>query len=370
MLYAVKKIIRLGRKSLAIFATTGLLLTLSPSHIYSDALTTASDTLETSQPSTEASHTIVFRNPTALSGTGGGGNDEIRLAFEADFTFGSLANTDVSVETGGTGGTPTWAAYTTGTIVVSTPNVTIPLGATDIASDTWIRITVGDSNKITNPSGSVCGTGDNSNICTIVASTTDGGGSPTYDAVNLRVAIVSGVTIKASVDTSLAFSIAGGSCDSGTVTSTSIDFSTVIPAVAETCTQTLTISTNAASGYTTTTLADTQLASGSENIDWFTGTNTTPAAWSSPAGVTPSVNTGFLGYHTNDGVLGTGTTTRFSSADTYAGWDTTTAYEVSYNDGPVTSEVTTITYQIEVNALQPTGNYSGTTITYVSTPIF
>ena len=338
--------------------------------ILSDALTNASDTLETSLPSTEAAHTIVFRNPTALSGTGGGGNDEIRLSFEADFSFGTLAAGDISVDTGGTGASPSWASYTTGVITVVSPLITIPLGSADITATTWVRVTVGDTNKVSNPSGSVCGAGNNSNICTIVASTTDGGGSPTYDSLNLRVAIVSGVTITANLDTSLSFAIAGGICDSGSVTATSVDFGTVIPSTAEACTQTLTVTTNAAGGYTTTTIANAQLTSGTDNIDWFTGTNDTPAAWSSPAGGTPNVNTGFLGYHTNDGVLGTGNTTRFSAADTYAGWDTTTAYEIAYSDGPVTSEAITMTYKIEANALQPTGNYSGTTITYVSTPIF
>lgn len=341
--------------------------------ISADALTTASDTLETSLPSTAAIHTVVFRNPTALSGTGGGGNDEIRLSFEADFDFDTIDAADISVDTGGVGGSPSWVDYTTGVISVADPLITIPLGVADIASTTWIRVIVGATgagNKIINPSGSVCGTGDDSNICTIAASTTDGGGAPTYDSVNLRVAIVSGVTITANIDTSLAFSIAGGACDSGTVTATSVDFGSIIPATAEDCTQTLTVTTNAAGGYTTTTLADAQLTSGANDIDWFTGDNTTPAAWASPAGGTPSVNTGFLGYHTNDGTLGTGTTTRFAAADTWAGWDTTTAYEIAYSDTPVTSEATTMTYRIEVNALQPTGNYSGTTITYVSTPIF
>lgn len=338
--------------------------------ILSAALTSASNTLETSLPSTEAVHTIVFRNPTALSGTGGGGNDEIRLAFEADFTFGSLAAGDVSVDVGGTGGTPSWGDYTTGSITVSSPNITIPLGNDDIASNTWIRVIVGSTNKITNPSGSVCGTGNDSNICTVDVSTTDGGGSPVYDSISLRVAIVSGVAITAQVDTSLAFSIAGGTCDSGSVSATSVNFQTLVPGTAEICTQTLTVSTNAAGGYTTTTIANDQLTSDSDNIDWFTGTNTTPSAWAAPAGGTPNIDTGFLGYHTNDGTLGTGTTTRFAAADTYAGWDTSTAYEIAYSGIPVTNEAITMTYKIEVNALQPTGNYSGTTITYVSTPIF
>lgn len=364
------------RRSL-LFVTASILISLGGLYLgplttktYADALTSASDTLETSLPSTESVHTFVFRNPTALSGTGGGGNDEIRLSFEADFSFGTLAAGDISVETGGTTGTPSWSAYTAGTPTIASPLVTIPLGAADIASNTWIRVTIGSTNKITNPSGAVCGTGNDSNICAIAVSTTDSGGSPTYDSLNFKVAIVSGVTITAQIDTTLSFAIGAGTCDSGTSTATSIDFATIIPGAAETCTQTLTVSTNAADGYTTTTIADAQLASGTENIDWFTGTNATPTSWAAPTGGTPSVDTGFLGYHTNDGVLGTGTTTRFASADTYAGWDTATAYEVSYNDTPVTSEVTTITYQIEVNALQPTGNYSGTTITYVATPIF
>lgn len=358
------------RISLATITVALLVFIALPNLVFSDSLTSASDTLETSQPSTESIHTFVFRNPTALAGTSGGGNDEIRLAFEADFTFGTLANTDVTVETGGTGATPTWVSYTPGTIVVSSPNITIPLGAADIAATSWIRIKVGATNKITNPSGAVCGAANDSNVCTIAVTTTDGGGSPTYDSINMRVAIVSGVTITAQIDTTLSFAIAAGTCDSGTVTASSIDFGALIPGSAETCTQTLTVSTNAKGGYTTTTIADAQLTSGTNNIDWFTGTNTSPTAWASPTGTTPNVNTGFLGYHTSDGVLGTGTTTRFSSADTYAGWDTTTSYEVAYGDGPVTSEVTTITYQIEVNTSQPTGNYSGTTITYIATPIF
>ena len=186
----------------------------------------------------------------------------------------------------------------------------------------------------------------------------------------MRVAIVSGVTVTAQIDTTLAFAIAGGSCDSGTVTAASVDFATLIPGTAETCTQTLTVSTNANSGYSTTTIANAQLTSGSNNIDWAAGSNATPGAWAAPTSTTPNTNTGFLGYHTNDAVLGTGTAARFAPADTYAAWDTANSLEVSYHDGPVTNEATTITYQIEVNTSQPTGNYSGTTITYVSTPIF
>jgi len=134
------------------------------------------------------------------------------------------------------------------------------------------------------------------------------------------------------------------------------------------------VTTNANNGYQITVKAtDPPLADGSNNIDFFTGTNGTPTTWSEPDGTAKSVNTGFFGYTTNDATLAIagGAVDRFTSngGDKWAGF-TTSADQAAYSATAIASEETTrIGWQIEVNGLQPPGSYTGT-ITMVVTPTY
>ncbi len=199
------------------------------------------------------------------------------------------------------------------------------------------------------------------------------------DAVAFAVLDSTSIAVSATVDPTLTFSIAavtsGGSVNGATAnittTTTTVPFSTLTSGSTKIGAHDITITTNATSGYTTTVKATASppLVSGSNNIDEFTGTNATPTTWSSPAGSSNSVNTGFFGYTTNDATLGTGTAARFTSGGPKWAGTTTAPLEVAYSATGASSETTRVGWQAEVNALQAAGAYTGTVI-LVTTPTY
>lgn len=178
--------------------------------------------------------------------------------------------------------------------------------------------------------------------------------------------VASATTSTASLTISFA-GIASGNTVAGetttvTATANAIPYGSLVintPAVAV---HRITVSTNAAAGYTTTLQSDGELRTQSSQIDPLTATNASPATW--PAGIT----TGRFGYHTTDSVLCTGSTNRFSSNDTYAKI-TTTPEEVVCSAGPVSNEQTSVVFKVEVGSLQPTGTYNNI-LTYITTAKF
>lgn len=199
------------------------------------------------------------------------------------------------------------------------------------------------------------------------------------DAVAFAILTTTSIAVSATVDPTLTFSVAavtsGGSVNSATTnvttTATTVPFGTLSSGSTKIGAHDITITTNATSGYTTTVKGTTNpvLVSGSNNIDEFTGTNATPTTWSSPAGSANSVNTGYFGYTTNDATLGTGTAARFTTGAPKWSGTTTSPLEVAYSATGVTSEVTRVGWQAEVNALQAAGAYTGTVI-LVTTPTY
>jgi hypothetical protein len=136
----------------------------------------------------------------------------------------------------------------------------------------------------------------------------------------------------------------------------------------------LTVSTNATNGYSVTvkTLDDPPLADMSNNIDNFTGTNSSPVTWSAPTSATANVNTGYFGYTTEDSSLSAAAADRFTSSggNKWSGFTTTPA-EVIYraNSTVGAGETTRLGWIAEVNSNQPAGEYRGTVI-LVATPTY
>lgn len=127
--------------------------------------------------------------------------------------------------------------------------------------------------------------------------------------------------------------------------------------------QTVTVSTNATGGYTTTVQEDGPLRTGvGDQIATVSGTNAAPAAFGT------GVTTGRFGYHSTDSSLCTGTTGRFSANDTYAALDLL-PYEIACNLGPVTNESTDIVYKLVVGNVQEAGNYQNI-VTYITTATY
>lgn len=186
----------------------------------------------------------------------------------------------------------------------------------------------------------------------------------------------SGYSLTASAITSapsLTVAIAGissgntiaGQTTTVTSTATSIGFGSLTigdgsPNIAA---QSVTVTTNATGGYTTTAAQNQNLTSAnSDTIGTVSGTNAAPAAFGT------GVTTGRFGYHSTDSSLCTGTSGRFSVDDTYAALDTS-PYEVACNTGPVTSEVTQLVYKLVIGTLQEAGDYQNT-VTYITTATY
>lgn len=176
-------------------------------------------------------------------------------------------------------------------------------------------------------------------------------------ATAATVAPIFSVTI---TGTSTGTTLAGITTNIST-TATSVAFSQLQPGSIKIGAQTITVTTNAAAGYTTTIMQDRDLSS--ENgaaISAVTASNASPAPWPS------LVTMGRFGYHTSDTSLCIGTAGRFSAADTFAA-ATSTPYEISCNSGPASAESTHVILKVEVGASQPAGNYANL-ITYIASP--
>jgi hypothetical protein len=199
--------------------------------------------------------------------------------------------------------------------------------------------------------------------------------------VAFAILTTTSIAVSASVDPTFTFTVAGvassqtvnGATTTITTGAATIPFSTLSDGTPAIGAHDVSVTTNAANGYTVTvkTLADPPLVSGSNNIDKFSGTNASPTTWSAPAGSAANTNTGYFGYTTNDGVLGTGTTDRFTSSggNKWAG-ATTSPLEVAYKAaGAATADTTRLGWEAEINELQPQGSYTGTVV-LVATPTY
>lgn len=154
-----------------------------------------------------------------------------------------------------------------------------------------------------------------------------------------------------------------GTTTNVTTTATTVPFGQLSVGSIKIGAQTVTVSTNAVTGYTTTITQDGALRkTNGTTIAAVSATNASPAAW--PLSITD----GRFGYHTTDSLLCTGTTNRFSINDTFAAL-TTTPTEIACNTGPVTNESTSLVFKVEVEGLQPPGDYQNV-ISYVTSALY
>lgn len=338
------------------------------SQVFAANLTSASVTISDSRPSqTSVTYTTGFTFP----GTTAIQCIRIQLATTASgsFTAPTGISTTSAVKGTITGGGLTNANWTLDNSVNGDLKLTAGAAQTPTATAATIPITT-----ITNPSGSGLTNGTFfGRINTYTGSDCSTG--PT-DTVVVSLAVTSGVVISAVVDPTLTFTVAGYTSavktsitpDSNcTSTATSVAFPpTMSIATTYYCAQRLTVSTNASLGYTVTargTVAGddmVNLINPAETITDHTGTNASPSGFGTP--------TEAFGYTTSDGTLGTGTTGRFSAADTFAGFSNT-ASEVAYSATPVANETTDIAYGFRFGALTGSGTYQ-TTLVYTATPLY
>jgi len=257
--------------------------------------------------------------------------------------------------------------------------ITLTVG-TPAAQGAGATVIVPVTGGITNPT--------TTNTTYYVRITTKDGSAVTIDGPNtvaFAILTSTSLAVSASVDPNLTFTIAGvnsgGTVNGATTTVTTaagtIPFGTLTAATPAIGAHDVTITTNAGSGYTVTASHSASAQAGfppltagsSNNIDAFTGTNTSPTAWSSPNGSTANTNTGFFGYTTEDSSLCTGSANRFTTVTNVWAGTSTTGAEVICSATGVSAQTTRIGWEVEVNAIQPAGTYSGTAI-LVATPTY
>jgi len=376
----VKKIFTKKRFPLATIAIIITLLISSLPFVIpvKAALSSAKDTITTSQAGVVAGHSFVFTPGTTTS---------IKTI---DFKYCTTASGTCTAPSGmvlvaapqlgtvsgisGTGYTP--SATNTNCTGSGNTDCTITLTVTTPSTQALAPANVPFLSGITNPT--------TTNTAFYVRITTKDGSAVAIDTATVAFATLTGTSmaVTASVDPTFSFSIAPVSSgflftDQAAInvttntSATTIPFGNVAVGTPKIAAHDITISSNSIGGYVVTASASANpplTDGGSNNIDYFTGSNASPATWTAPNGVTANANSGFFGYTTESTTLvGTGGTSRFTT-NKWAGM-TTTADPIASNTTYVSSEVTRVGWQVAVNSLQPAGNYTGTVI-LVATPTY
>jgi hypothetical protein len=304
-------------------------------------------------------HTITFTTRSAVNAGSflvtfpvAGSNQNDGIPDSTGFDFNSLATSDVTLS-GGTAGT-----------IVITPasgTVSIPFTGT-IAASTAITITIGNTNKLLNPTKTAAsGTAD-----TWTVKTDEKDAVGVVDTTSVQVGTIESVAVTVSVAPTLNFSIAavasGQTAFSATntnvtTTTTTVPYGTIPTATAEYAAQDLTVSTNAVGGYTVTGFESGPLSmsSGTTITDFST---------------TAADNNGNDGFgYSGRNLSGTDCSVVFNSSGTFfsSGFGTsTTPTSVMTNAGPVSGSQCRVIYRVRVPATQSPGSYQNV-VSYIAT---
>lgn len=363
------------------FAATLALATIMwslglPSIRFADAaaVTNFSDTITTSEPTVDATHTIVYN---ATNGVDAG--ETIVITFDAggnNFDLSTITQSDVQLlENGVAESIGTNWLVTVNSAGPDTVTLTSQGAGGVIAAGATTTVIVGSStaNQVGNPTP----TGSYKINLT--------SGATPQDTGETQVAIVDTVLVTATVDTVFTFTVSGVAAGvdvngvdttGGATTDTTIPFGELSAGVASTAAQQLEVTTNAANGFVVTAQVDGQLTSGGADIDSYIngGDTSTPTTWTVPSGTLGNENTyGHWGLSSDDPTL-TGALTDLYSGGTAFVAASTSPIEVFRNNQPIDGTLqgqgtTTVIYKVETMSLQEAGDYQAT-LTYVATPVF
>lgn len=376
-----------------------VLALLFPQYIINRAkaadVTSRKDVIADSRPSTRANHTISF-TLTASNAVDEG--DTLTLTFDSAFDTSSVTEDEVDITDDGVD--LTTAANCAGaeqaSVAMAADVLTITICAGDggaIAASSAVVIEIGANatasgtgvanNRIQNPALSAC-TGASS-VCGITIGGTFG------DAGDMKVAIISGVTVSATIDETLTFSVNAvttGNCpdfdntagnEVGT-TATTVPYSTISTETFYDACQDLRVGTNASGGYSVTVQETDQLTSGANQI--ADGTCDGACSDSAENQWATASNNGF-GYCMDDqATFGDGSATADAGwgtngcddADTYfktiadAGASETAQAIMSSATG-VSDDRSFVGLRLTADAAQAAGTYT-TTIVYIATPTY
>ncbi len=311
-----------------------------------------SDTLSDSDPQQSANHTIAFTTGIDLEA-----GDYIDVVLAADF------------------GDVTTGTCPAGFNAFSAPNTETGqcVSTAGSASNTPYTITL---IGITNPT--------NEGSYTVSISSKENGSGTVIETASIKVYIIQDVTLSATVDPRLTFTIDG--VDQGTTintvtttatsTATTTPFGTLVVDQDAIVAQKLSVSTNATDGYVITVFQDGELEnSAGAVINSFDNApvgaaSTTPKAWVNPSALIDQPDTyGHMGLTSNDTTGAGGDMAIDYSGGKFAGLAGSNPLEVAVNNGPANSlgeGVNFVAYRVRISALQEAGDYTST-LTYVCT---
>jgi len=309
------------------------------------------------------------------------------------FDLGGVGTGDISVASSGCDNNWTVASVTAGTASAD-HLIQINRSTNSCAASSTITVTVGDaSNKLINPAPISTGhTQGAADVYTLNVKTRDGSDN-TLDQSNIKVAVIEGVLVSATVEETLAVTIAGvasttsacGATTDVTTTATSVPWGTISSFGAfKEAAQTVTVSTNADAGYSVKAEENDQMgkdgiactgATAGESVnciqDTLCGTVSCSESagyyWTSTAkyglGFTLANASGtdasFLYDSTSEPctTTGGGTSTNFCARQ-FADQETPeTKQTIMSNAGPVASSQVSLCYRLNVSATQPAGYY-------------
>jgi hypothetical protein len=343
-----------AKKLVALWTILSLALAFFPvsPKVQGAQLLSVRDTITDSKPGATASHTIVFVNPTAIPGGG-----RINVYLPTGFNWSGASGTCPN-----------------GVFATTSYGFQCQLTSA-IATSSTSTIT---ANNIVNPST------EGSYLITIETRATEGG--TILDTGELRIAIVSGVTVTAHVPALLTFQVKGvpasTTVESGTTnvtsTTTTIDFGTVNAGIQYLTAQKLVVSTNANYGFTVKVWQNQNLTNAmGGDIDKFKDgvTSTSPQAWASPTATPGSENTyGHFGLRSDDSDVEKDYGTNLWIG--FYGDGPAFQHEVLKSTRPTAGEGDSqgygwdyVEYKLEISALQEAGDYSNI-LTYVCTPTY
>ncbi len=367
-------------KFLIIFAL--ILIIAVPTVVYAETISSGNYNIEgaTLDGGGESSSSANYSSRDSISSEQSGDSNSTNYknpsGFET-FAYPGVPATPTLTNTGGTLYNSLDFVMTTGDGQQTDTTYAIAISSDDFVTTYFIQTddTLGSTEAWQTYSGWNSGTGERvtglspSTAYKIKVKASYGSGSNAADSESGYSQTATATTSSPSLTVSIS-GIASGNTIAGetttvTSTSTSVGYGslTVGDGSPNIAAQSVTVTTNATGGYTSTVAQDQNLTStNGDSIATVSGTNSSPAAFGS------GVTTGRFGYHTSDSSLCTGTAGRFSSNDTYAAL-TTSPLEIACSTGPVSSEATNIVYKLVIGTLQEAGDYQNS-VTYITTATF
>lgn len=376
---------------LVALSTVVSLTGIGMSSVSAAQLTSAKATLDDPSSGVSTSYTFDFFTATA-------GNIE-----SIDFQFANSASQGATVPTtmdttSATLSSVTDPTTTPGWTVNNATNGKLKLtrgaGAASYSAASHLIFTFGGIHSNTTTGGSQCDAVTDSDSCfvriyTYAASADEVAGTPIVDTTTITYTIVNPITVSATVDPILIFTVSGvldsalatndgkaGAASNTTVTSTSttMPFGHLTVGQKILMQQKLSVETNANNGYNVYNrfLTSNYLvgsANSSNHFSPFTEASASwsvPQPWATPSGTTANTNTAEIGLRTTDTAV-SGGGFNVVNALGYYGPPTTTpngnlVKTSTIPDNGASGTDKFVTFKIEANAFQPADSYTGSMV--------